>query len=251
MLFDGFSLHLNPWNSKGRHLRFHLSFVRKSSLKQLNCAVLSGLSSDFTAGSILNFFTRWVKKFWSFLTGNSELSECNKRLSNGYKLNFRTKQCEISIRFPNEFHGSRSRPVHRRWTSPLVSMIPHIWGNLIPLSAFVPNTVYCATENYNHNIYAWRGWRFSWGKIFPQLHFLPMIRKSASWTPCGGQSNFGPIYWAQFCAEQEPAQFWADYIFRENPYTQKPQKLLRDYKQMYNCCENRYKLWFYAVFAKK
>ena len=37
-------------------------------------------------------------------------------------------------------------------------------------------------------------------------------------------------------------QFWADYIFRENPYTQKPQKLLRDYKQMYNCCENRYKL---------
>ena len=55
----------------------------------------------------MNFFTRWVKKFWSFLTGNSELSERNKRLSNGYKLNFRTKQCEMSIRFPNEFHGSR------------------------------------------------------------------------------------------------------------------------------------------------
>lgn len=102
-----YPVNLNPWNSKGKHLRFHLSFVRKSSLKQLNCAVLSGLSSDFTARSILNFFTRWVKKFWSFLTGNSELSERNKRLSNGYKLNFRTKQCEMSIRFPNEFHGSR------------------------------------------------------------------------------------------------------------------------------------------------
>ena len=102
-----FSLNLNPWNSKENHFRFHPSFVRKFPLKLLNYAVSSSQSSDFRARLLLNFFTRWVKKFCSPLNVKFEFSECDKLLFGGCKWDLRTKQCKMSMWFYDEFHGFR------------------------------------------------------------------------------------------------------------------------------------------------
>ena len=99
--------YLNPWNSKENHFRFHPCFVRKFPLKLLNYAVSSSQSSDFRARSLLNFFTRWVKKFCSPLNVKLEFSECDKLLSGGCKWDLRTKQCKMSMWFYDEFHGFR------------------------------------------------------------------------------------------------------------------------------------------------
>ena len=99
--------YLNPWNSKENHFRFHPSFVRKFPLKLLNYAVSSSQSSDFRARLLLNFFTRWVKKFCSPLNVKFEFSECDKLLFGGCKWDLSTKQCKMSMWFYDEFHGFR------------------------------------------------------------------------------------------------------------------------------------------------
>ena len=106
-IFLQFTFYLNPWNSKENHFRFHPSFVRKFPLKLLNYAVSSSQSSDFRARLLLNFFTRWVKKFCSPLNVKFEFSECDKLLFGGCKWDLRTKQCKMSMWFYDEFHGFR------------------------------------------------------------------------------------------------------------------------------------------------
>ena len=123
-------LNLNPWNSKENHFRFHPSFVRKFPLKLLNYAVSSSQSSDFRARSLLNFFTRWVKKFCSPLNVKLEFSECDKLLSGGCKWDLRTKQCKMSMWFYDEFHGFRKKSAGKSWAVWLLSSLEY-WCSLL------------------------------------------------------------------------------------------------------------------------